>query len=80
MVLALAAEYDLVLIDGPRIEQPLPAAGRAWDRRAVSLLATACQAMYLVVPAAESEGTATAELAAGLAARSLPLAGCIVAA
>jgi Mrp family chromosome partitioning ATPase len=80
VVLGLAAEYDLVLIDGPRIEQPLPVAGRAWDRRAVSLLATACQAMYLVVPASESESASTTELVAGLAARALPLAGCIVAA
>ena len=79
VVLELAAQYDLVLIDGPRIEQPLPA-GRAWDRRAVSLLATACQAMYLVVPAAESETAATTDLAASLVERALPLAGCIVAA
>ena len=78
VVLELAAGYDLVLIDGPRVEQPLPT-GRAWDRRAVALLASACQAMYLVVPAAESETAATTDLAAGLAERALPLAGCIVA-
>ena len=80
IVQQLAAEYDLVLIDGPRIEQPLPAAGRAWDSRAVSLLASVCQAMYLVVPTAESESAATQELTAGLVARALPLVGCIVAA
>ena len=74
----LAADHDLVLIDGPRIEQPLSAAGRAWDSRAVSLLASVSQAMYLVVPTAESESDATRELTAGLAARALPLAGCIV--
>ena len=80
IVLALATEFDLVLIDGPRIEHPLPAAGRAWDSRAASLLGTACQAMYLVVPTAETESVAMMELTAGLAARALPLAGCIVAA
>ncbi len=74
----LATDHDLVLIDGPRIEQPLSAAGRAWDSRAVSLLAAVSQAMYLVVPTAESESDATKELTAGLAARALPLAGCIV--
>ena len=78
VVRKLTADHDLVLIDGPRIEHPLPAAGRAWDSRAVSLLAAVSQAMYLVVPTAEAESDATRELTAGLAARALPLAGCIV--
>jgi hypothetical protein len=48
-----------VLFGGPRVERPLPPTGYAWDRRAVSLLAAACEAMFFVVPAAESEIAAT---------------------
>ena len=79
LVRGLEADFDLVLIDGPRVEGAVPAAGRAWEGRAVSLLAALCQAMFVVVPAGEADTTETAALAAGLAARALPLAGCIVA-
>jgi tyrosine-protein kinase Etk/Wzc len=75
----LTREQDLVLIDGPRIEQPLPVVGRTWDSRALALLASLCQAMYLVVPATEADSKETTDLAALLTARALPLAGCIVA-
>ena len=79
IVRQLALDFDLVLIDGPKIEQPQVSTGKGWDSRAVSLLASVSQAMYLVVPTEEAQMTSTMELTATLAARGLPMAGCIVA-
>jgi Mrp family chromosome partitioning ATPase len=64
----LRAEHDLVLVDAPH-----------WDSRAgVMALASACDAVLLVVPACEADSPPASELVRALPEKGIPLAGCVL--
>jgi Mrp family chromosome partitioning ATPase len=64
----LRQRFDLVLVDGP-----------PWDGRPeVVLLATACDAVYLVVPEAEAEAPRIDQLVQVIPGQGAALAGCIL--
>jgi Mrp family chromosome partitioning ATPase len=63
----LASRFDLVLVDGP-----------CWEERSIGLLAGACEAVYLVVAAAQAEAPAVNRLVREWPRRGIPLAGCVL--
>jgi Mrp family chromosome partitioning ATPase len=65
----LRRRFDLVLLDGPR-----------WDGRPdVSALGRACDAVFLVVPAAEADSPVVDELTRLIPGQGARLAGCVLA-